>query len=278
MPTAKFLCLAGCLLFMMAGPVLANPYEDAVLSNNPLVYYRFEENTGATTAMDSSFNGNDGTYSSTALLGNASAFPNLGTAPSFDGGASNPDQSVAVPALGTHAQISVEAWVNPASLGGFNSIYNTDSFPGGALHFQLQSAGGGQLEFTINNPSDDDRFFPGIPLNAWTYILATYDSAANNLHVYFNGAEVASSPAPPYGGTLVSPALANAHIGAWNGNSRQFNGLIDEFAIYDHVLSADDAMAHYLAASAVPAVPEPAAATLSLMALAALGVRRRRAA
>jgi len=77
-----------------------------------------------------------------------------------------------------------------------------------------------------------------------------YDANAATLARYVNGQLVTNIVYD----SAVPVDLSAAHIGAWNGNSRYFNGSIDELAIYPTALSADRVKAHY-DASAPTATP-----------------------
>ena len=57
--------LAVPLAYVLCGPALA-AYQDEVLADNPVAYYRFEETSG-TTAFDTA-NSNDGSYVNGVLL------------------------------------------------------------------------------------------------------------------------------------------------------------------------------------------------------------------
>ena len=72
------------------------------------------------------------------------------------------------------------------------------------------------------------------PLNQWTHVAFVYDGIAGRIALYANGVFVEDKTVPP-GPVSLTPA----HIGAWFvGGSlvREFDGRIDEFAIYNRVL------------------------------------------
>lgn len=235
---AAFLCLlSGAPL--SAAPV-DSPYYGAVRADNPLVYYAFDESVGP-TAGDSSANGRNGTYGNAYTLGQASARAGLGTAVLFNSG------NVAMPALGTHPQVSLEYWINPTTASGdFRTIYNVDGWYTAALHNQLYN---GNNRLSVNGNSATDVDFPGIAVNAWQHVVVTYDTAAKRTVEYVNGVGRAVGTY----GTAQPPVLNAAHIGQWNGNSRPFLGTMDEFAVYGSALSPSQVVAHYHAAtSALP--------------------------
>lgn len=83
-----------------------NQYSDLVLADDPLVYYKLDETTG-TTAIDSSGNGNDGTYTGGVTL-NQDGLIEQGRAASFDG----VDDHITRAALGSLIDypITFDAW------------------------------------------------------------------------------------------------------------------------------------------------------------------------
>lgn len=221
-----------------------NPYAEAVVARGPLVYYRFEETTG-TPAADASGQAKAGTYAD-VRNGDPSARARLGRAAGFD---PTMPSSVAVPALGSLTQITIECWLQPVTIdttGDYNVIFNVDDFATGAVHFQLETYEPDKVEFSVNNGGDDDRFgVRKVQLGSWFYLVVTYDSSTGKVLFYVDGSLVAtgafSSPTSPM-------TLTAGHIGAWNGTTRPFDGSIDEFAIYGDVLTGPEIAAHFAAA------------------------------
>ncbi|HET7484086.1 MAG TPA: LamG domain-containing protein, partial [Solirubrobacterales bacterium] len=77
------------------------------------------------------------------------------------------------------------------------------------------------------------------------HVVGTYDGTTQRL--YINGAEVANAP-------LTGAITTNTNafdIGSWNEGSEDFNGTIDEVAVYAGALSAARVGAHYEAGSKV---------------------------
>jgi hypothetical protein len=226
-------------------------YPSAVLADTPLVYYRFNEPVGATTAYDSSGHGYNGTYAN-VTLGTASINSVLGQAGSFN----NQNSSVAVPVLGDQlAQLTEEVWLRPNSMATFDTIYDEDSWGTGWVHSHLGD--GNRIEFSLNgsNPTDNWMAGPAYFQNGqWSYVALVYDTTASTLTLYVNGQWVDTRTYT----SVINATLQAGHIGAWNGTDRAFDGIIDEFALYDHALTPDQIQAHYLAAMTIIITNQPA--------------------
>jgi hypothetical protein len=236
-------------LTVMTAPGMS--YANSIRADNPVVYYQFEETNGAPTAADSSGSGNNGTYTGVAL-GNNSATAGLGNAAAFSGSSAS---FVAVPALaGANSlggsgnnQCTIEAWINPAQLGGANAIYTANQWNTGIVHL-LEN--GTSIRFTIAAPPYDVNFpfSPAIAAGNWTYVAVVYDAVAATATLYLNG-----EPAGTYNytTTTVPVSLDAASIGMqMDGGSPAFTGLIDEFAVYTNALSSARIQEHYVAAIA----------------------------
>jgi uncharacterized repeat protein (TIGR03803 family) len=227
-------------------------YAQSVLGDRPLVYYRFNE-TNSSVALNSGLFGEavNGTYGATVSLGDPSLVPAFGYAAGFN----NTNTDVAVPALGSHPRITIEAWLKPRSSARFDyfdSIYATDDWTPGALHTHLVDRFSfPEFEFSING-NDPQWVNPGAPslflTNRWVHLAAAYDSVAREVTTYVNGKPLTTNSFR----TAVPVNLTAAHIGQFKGSANWFDGEIDEFAIYDSVLSAERIREHYQAAIGNP--------------------------
>ena len=233
-------------------------YARSVLTDQPMLYYRFDEASGA-TVLNSGTTGaaGNGTYNATVSLGNPSLVPAFGLAAGF----SNSNSMIAVPALGTFNQVTIEVWARPRSFAvanpsspnhsGYNSIYTADNYVSGALHTHFINSSPSQQWQLAISPSDFDivtgnaGYFPS---NAWVHLVATHDSPAHRTIAYVNGRAIATNNSS----TTVPVNLAAAHIGNWVGHENWFDGQLDEFALYGTVLPASRIQAHYQAAIGDP--------------------------
>lgn len=246
-----------CLVQLMSDGLIvqaqstANAYSQAVLADSPVVYYQFDEGSGATEAVDTSGNGNTGIYDN-ILLGSAGATAGMGYAAEFNGS----NSFVAVPPLagavslggGGNDQFTIECWINPQSIAGA-AIYTYDGWDTGALHFLWNWTGPG-IQFSLNgNTTPGTTVFdsnPPISTGQWTYVAAVYhsDNTTSDVIVYINGQSIGTNVFT----TAVPVDFEPAEIGAWSNGGRNFSGWMDEFAIYTNALSAAQVQDHYNAA------------------------------
>jgi hypothetical protein len=140
--------------------------------------------------------------------------------------------------------LTVEAWVNPAKSGYYTSMVtksaHADRWASPWQTWQLwlseNTANPGYNGTTGSVASPD-----AVPMNEWFHLAATYDGST--IKTYVNGVEKASqavsTPAP------LPETLGNIYIGAPEFSNHSFLGLIDEVAIWDHALSAEEIERHY---------------------------------
>jgi hypothetical protein len=213
-------------------------YRNAVMANNPVAYYQFDETEG-TTAVDSSGNGKDGTFVGSLGLGAESGAPNLGTAVDFTGG------HVEIPELGTFPQCSFEAWIqlDEVNAGCCTGIIAATGWSTGRVHINITF---GLFEHAVNSDSAEVvRASPPPVAGEWYHLVVTNDIDSDETIFYVNGEAVADNGDHGVHEVFYGPEM---QIGAWDG-ARQLDGRLDEVAVYDSVLSPEDVAAHYAAAS-----------------------------
>jgi hypothetical protein len=140
-------------------------------------------------------------------------------------------------------RLTVEAWVFPtAPSGGFQAIIargssnnDDDTWYLGLLDSipQFWSHGNNLLECPF-----------AIPLNEWTHLAITFDGLTKRLYV--NGVEVASND--EFGPLVYDAAPVPVTIAsdwAFNTSNARFNGRIDELALYNRALTADEILSIY---------------------------------
>jgi hypothetical protein len=158
-----------------------------------------------------------------------------------------------VAAVDTASALTVSAWVYHNSITADNAIVSKTA-SGAATGFKLwrddsaffsgrtdvysisvqESAGAGGSSTQIESAQDASA------LNTWTHVVITYqENTANGLRLYINGDEDTNSPVSTVGVDDIDAGAASLRIGILDDDTRDFDGFIDEVAIWDSVLTSD---------------------------------------
>ncbi len=252
-------------------------YSNAVLADNPLVYYQLDETSGTTAANSATtgatYTGTINTTGGTVTVGQSS-FLQGGTAYDFGGGFVGSASAL----TSSLTEWTVEAWVNYDSgktsasnfLSNDQGGWNDDVLFGiGAENGGFGVPGGSVGLIQQGNPGTT-RDVVGDPLTAdeWHHVVVT--ASASRLDLYIDGLLADSDTAIVNGLTFNGAdgfgASPNLTIGAARPNSgdggyRPYDGLLDEVAIYGSVLDQTAITGHYNAGineAPIQNVPEPA--------------------
>jgi hypothetical protein len=242
--------------------VLAIPpgYAATVLADAPIAYYRLDE-AGGSAAHDY-VGGIDGTYFNAALSqsGYSVIDPDTAVAVNNQNSYVGNISGTAINFQGTnHSSFSLELWANGSS----------DQFEGAALMAKgFGIYGGPNEQFCIDISGGNYRFFSRAfqgdygsvpnyqvlalvgPDSGWHHIVGVYDSLANQLYLYVDGA-LAGQGNGPAGGPLASSqpvSFGSERSGIVFNYDLNFRGLLDEVAIYDKPLNPAQIAGHYQAA------------------------------
>ena len=140
--------------------------------------------------------------------------------------------------MGSFEEITFTHWVKCTGReNGWRVFFNVTGWKAGDIHYQLHT--NNKVEFSINgNPGGNDSFadfaVSGGELDKWVHIATAYSATDKKIYFYINGELDAERD---WGGN--PGVLDPGRIGDWNG-SRQWQGLLDEFAIFNTVLSEGD--------------------------------------
>ena len=231
---------------------LAAAYRNAVLADRPIIYYEFEETSG-TTAINNGTLGasHNGTITGSVTLDQTS-FDESGTAYDFGGGHV---QAAAFPSL---TEWTVEAWINwDAAKTSSSHIFGNDQAGwNDDVLFGIGSENGGvgvpasHVGIIQQGAPDGPRDFVETPLthSEWHHVVASGSTIAGELKLYVDGVLIGTDSSPANGLTL--NGAVGVYVGTDGSYDRAFDGLIDEFALYDSVLSATDVAKHFAAAPA----------------------------
>ncbi len=140
--------------------------------------------------------------------------------------------------MGSFEEITFAHWVKCTGReNGWRVFFNVNGWKPGDIHYQLHT--NNKVEFSIHsNPGGNDKFanfaVVGGEMNKWIHIATAYSAKEGKIRFYINGELDAESDWGNNPGVL-DPG----RIGDWGG-SRQWQGLLDEFVIFNTVLSEDD--------------------------------------
>jgi len=245
-------------------PAPPNPYEGAVRGDGPVVYYRLNEGAGSATAASI---GSDGTFGGAVngaiTFGTGSAFGALGTAANLGtngyivtGPATGGDPSGNIGQyLCADSTASLEFWMKTTQDGN-RAGWNAYALSGADNSKSTGGGGGTDLWWGTNwhgkigiaygdNHADDFATSTALNDNAWHHVVITRNGA--NVNIYVDGNATPDASYTNF--TTGTGSYKWNEIGRNQGLSgSHFNSAIDEVAIYNYVLSGQDAADHYAAA------------------------------
>ncbi|MCI0682547.1 MAG: Ig-like domain-containing protein [Gemmataceae bacterium] len=201
-----------------------------VSSSNTLVAaLGFDEGAGGTTT-DASGKGNNGSLNATTW-----AAGKYGTGLSFNGNSSwvTVNDSASLDLTGA---MTLEAWVNPESLSGWDTVIMKETAVGMAYTLYANDNAPRPAGYIHNNTQGDLSAVGSSPLalNTWSHLAMTYDGA--NLRLYVNAVQVGLLPVVATAVTSNNPLRIGGNV-LWG---EYFDGLIDEVRIYNRVLAPSE--------------------------------------
>ena len=225
-------------------------FKNLYINDGLIGYWKLDET--ATPSVDSSGYGRDAAWSSPTPPTWSATVP---TAVKFTDA-----KSLSVNATDSYVSytspvapiITIAAWIKATAAGGGNYQRIQDS-PG--YQFFIDGTGTTApdnpmaLGITSNRgTTNGDWRSPSnsIVYGTWYHIAATYDSSStsNNAVFYINGVSQTVTTKQAPAGTQNSNA-GTSYIGNRAGKDRYFNGLIDDFRVYDRALTAAEIAAIY---------------------------------
>ncbi len=263
------LVLAGCVSFPMPAAASQDGYAQAVLADQPVGYWRFEDDAESTVAVSSAAGDEvNGAYHN-VTLGNPSATPALGSAAGFT--ADTEDKSYidlgSPKALMLRGDLTIEWWQyathNDTEARSIICWARSGEKPGDNVLYEMM------LRYTSEQKAEKyprpqlalgHEYGSGVNVriysqavthpHKWYHVVAVRDAQAKTIQYYINGLP---SGGPQSYSTQHDNAQGGESAGAAIGrlgqfDRRYFKGMLDEVAIYDHTLSGERVMAHYRAA------------------------------
>ena len=282
----RALALAGLMLaWSISAVAVAGPYSDAVAGDNPLVYYRLDETSGAFVAVNTGTGGFalDGFYNQFTEASGPRSIGGAGPRPGdiagsylIDGFEADNRAPHWGPAPSDYTRIQVddtdalditttgltlEAWVNrdaQTDAGSNEGIITKYANFTGTLaqrsYNLYYDPTPGVIGFALSTNGANQIDFTlqtttNIPLGEWVHVAATYVPGAS-LTIFFNGQEAATR--------TLTATESTIHVGTaplWIGQqfntspASTFEGRIDEPAIYDRALDPSEILGHFQAAT-----------------------------
>lgn len=219
-----------------------------------VLHLNFENNVS-----DQSGNGNNG-----SLLGSTSY---IGNTPSGSGLAIQSNGTDAGTQVASHATINTSVftlsyWINPNEA--------TQSGP----YERLTSREGDSFETALNASNQLAYYSPAtswitipaatVGASSWTHVVwRNANTSGTGMELFINGSSVYTGQGVTLG---ASPGFMN--IGTRHNNTEGYEGLLDEFRLYDSTLTNGEI-------SGLASIPEPSVTALLLAGLTWLGLRRR---
>jgi len=222
------------------------------LANGLVGWWTFDDNNmNATKALDTSGQGNHGTFSNMDL-NKSIVRGKLGQALSFDGVNDYVAITSSPASLNFTTSFSIAGWTKSANLGG--TIFGrTDSNFDGYSLFEDNAASCGastnKLALGLGRTEAGYTLWCGttdLQANRWYHVAGVYDSTAQIMKVYIDGVDDGGSACGGCGPTDIPPSFFPATFGppevGNNGvnSTKPFPGILDDVRVYNRVLTSDE--------------------------------------
>lgn len=226
-------------------------YEDIVLADDPINYWRLDETSGADA--EDIIDGLDGIISGGITLNQPGAVNDNNPSMLFDGNDGTIDMSPTVIA----GPFTLECWFKFPSITDF-AMPVSFSAPGDNDNWC-------QIYFTTDPPevttpgtyltidyaigiSTNNGYeyidFTDFDVNTWYHVVIIF--SFGELKAYINGVEYPfATQDPPFDFVPFTSMTQEFHIGSDDGEGFFWNGNVDEVAIYDYALEAEQVLRHY---------------------------------
>jgi PKD repeat protein len=233
-------------------PAPTDAYGHAVYADSPILYWRLDDASRASTALDTSPYQDNGSVRTGVTFQQASPVTTTGAAAKFNGstGSIASTQSFTNPSV-----YSEELWFKTTTNSGGKLIGFGDQRTSTSSNYDrhVYMLNSGQLEFGTYTGQTNIIVSPGSYNDGdWHQVVATQGPAG--LVLYVDGQVVGTNPQ-----TQAQNFTGYWRIGGdqtWGGNdSNYFSGTIDEVAVYGAQLTRSQVLAHY---EASPAAVNPA--------------------
>ena len=213
-------------------------YSFINFDNSLAGFWKMNEISG--DIIDYSGNGNDGSvtgasYGADGKFGDAMSFDGIGDYINFEN----------INSFERTDNFSYSFWMNTDS--STNNLFIMAKTPWGVFHGMEAFISNGKLYMYLIGASEQiyARSTNVVTTGNWIHITITYDGSSlpSGIKIYLNGVE----ESVPSGGSLTTSIVNsnNFQISGRAGNHNCFDGLIDDFLVFDRALSTEEISALY---------------------------------
>ncbi|WP_157255002.1 LamG-like jellyroll fold domain-containing protein [Nonomuraea typhae] len=240
-------------------PTPGSQYYSAVRNSDPLGYWRLGESAG-TEAADSGAGAGEATYESVTLGQSGAVEASTDKSAQFTGTSSLKLQDYAVSQLQDAA--SVEAWFKTTQTGVIMAVDTGGGTRGTAARSAIYVGSDGKLRGQFRPTTGTAAIAPitstGVVNDGqWHHVVLTL--AGTRQEMFLDGQSVGTATGSGLGGWPIAVRFGKGTLegGAWPGGPAATQplglvGLLDEVALYDKPLTAQDVALHYVARAAAP--------------------------
>jgi len=274
---SDFFARSKAILFFMVGLAIFSSsrhcvaaYSDVVLADSPIAYWKLDETSGTTATNDGSLGTSaNATYIGGHTKGEASIAGGTGTSVLFSGGYVSPGHVNGINRSGPFTQKTIELWFRANSVAGRQVLFEQ----GGGIRGLNIYLDGADLYVAGWNRANDDGGGPAAPWGTPTPIFVTLFGAVTTnteYHVVLvmngdssgtNGTITGYLNGVPFGQqtgvgllwnhnpAVIGDATAGTrfHDNNTETNNRDFDGHIDEVALYNTALTQPQVLLHFQA-------------------------------
>jgi hypothetical protein len=137
-------------------------------------------------------------------------------------------------------EMTVCAWVNCTNTGDIHEIFNVETSTGTSI-FRLELRNEGYYRWVVRTRSGEtilDMRAGIVAWDTWVHVAGAYSATRKYGTLYINGFETARENIA--GQTLTGDWTKGVRIGLTVNNDRPFTGFMDDFAIWNKALTADE--------------------------------------
>lgn len=230
-----FFILVLVLSLIVGGVGASNIVQDGLVS-----YWSFDEGTVTNETVKDVFGVNDGAITGEFVLVEGQVGQGLRNA----NDAMTNYVQVSSDVLSGEASITV--WAMAEAFTGTHYVFGHTTLPTWKDRVQIYSDNDGQLDLGMGDSHTRHTGIAPLEIGIWYHIALTYnDTPTGDYKVYVDGELKAEGTFAGFSGLMGFADIAND--GAETGRDEGWLGVVDEFCLYDRVLSVDEVIQNYQA-------------------------------